>query len=79
MAGIISALSNVVLFAAKTRDELIKEQMESARRTEVLGYVLAVIGILIVIAGIPIAIYRDRKKKARKKPLHTGPNTAKDE
>jgi hypothetical protein len=43
-------------------DELIR----SAQRMEILGYVLAGVGMLVMVAAIPYAIYYDRKKKARK-------------
>ncbi len=43
-------------------DELIR----SAQQSEMLGYILAGVGILIVAAGIPLAIYLDRRKRARK-------------
>jgi hypothetical protein len=57
-----------MLFAAMTNKEA-QEQIDSARFLETLGYILGAVGILVVIASIPMAIYRDRKKKARKKAL----------
>jgi hypothetical protein len=50
---------------AKQYDELI----QSAHRSEMLGYILGAIGLLLVVASIPLSIYLDRKKKSRKKAL----------
>jgi hypothetical protein len=66
MNGLFLTLGSIAIFAAKTRDELYEEHAASGRFYENLGYVLAGIGILLVIASIPISIYFDRKKKARK-------------
>jgi hypothetical protein len=43
--------------------------MRSARRNELIGYIAAGVGVLFVVAAIPLMIYFDRKKKARKKAL----------
>jgi len=43
-------------------DELIK----SAQQSEMLGYVLAAAGFLVIIAGVVYAILTDKKKKRRK-------------
>ena len=43
------------------------EAVRSARLFETLGYVLAGVGILIVVAAIPLAIFLDRRKKARRR------------
>lgn len=67
MNGLFLTLGAIAIFAAKTRDELFEEHAASGRFYENMGYVLAGIGILLVIASIPISIYFDRKKKARKK------------
>jgi hypothetical protein len=49
-------------------DDLIR----SAKRDEMIAYVAIGVGVLFVVAGVPLAIYLDRKKKARKKALQTG-------
>lgn len=47
----------------KKADDLIR----SAQQSEMLGYILAGVGILVILAAIPYAIYADRKKKALKR------------
>ena len=47
--------------ARRAHDELIR----SAQRSERLGYILAGVGIGVVVLGIPLAICFDRRKKAR--------------
>jgi hypothetical protein len=54
-----------LLWGQATRDKA-DELIRSAQRTEMLGYVLAGVGLLLVVAAIPLGIYWDRKKKARK-------------
>jgi hypothetical protein len=49
----------------KAREDLVA----SAQFHGMLGYVLGALGILIVIAAIPLGIYLDRQKKARKRQL----------
>ena len=46
-------------------DDLIR----SAKRNELIGYIAVGVGLLFVVAGIPLMIYFDRKKKARKNAL----------
>ena len=46
--------------------------MRSARRNELIGYIAAGVGVLFVVVAIPLMIYFDRKKKARKKALQAG-------
>ncbi|MGF1583191.1 MAG: hypothetical protein ACFCD0_28050 [Gemmataceae bacterium] len=58
---------SVVLAQAKTNQQRYEELVQSARQKELLGYILGGVGILIVVLAIPIGIYRDRKKKARKR------------
>lgn len=43
-----------------------EDLMRSARRSEMLGYILAGAGIALVLIAVPVAIVLDRRKKARK-------------
>jgi hypothetical protein len=64
----------------KKYDELI----DSAETTKTIGYILAGVGIALLVAAIPLSIYLDRRRKARKKSLqdakhppdHAGPPPA---
>ncbi|MBN9522194.1 hypothetical protein J0H58_27360 [bacterium] len=47
--------------AQKKYDELVR----SAEQSERIGYVAAGVGVLLVVAAIPLGIYLGRKKKAR--------------
>jgi hypothetical protein len=51
---------------APSRQQQYEEAIRAARRTEILGYILAGVAIVLAIAAIPAGIYLDRKKKARK-------------
>jgi hypothetical protein len=53
-------------------DDLIR----SAQRNEMIGYVAAGVGILFVVAAIPLGIYLDRRKKARQKATQAGAKRA---
>ena len=46
----------------KRRDEL----MRSAKTNEMIAYVAAGVAVAAIVVGVPISIYFDRKKKARK-------------
>jgi hypothetical protein len=61
LAGVPSLFGQAVRNQQKA-DELLR----SAQRTETLAYLLAGAGILLVVAAIPLGIYLDRKKKARR-------------
>src|SRR5204863_525633 len=55
------------LFAQAPGDrQKYEEAIRSAQQSEMVGYVLGVVGILLVVAAIPVGIYFDRRKKARK-------------
>lgn len=58
-------------FGAEADNEVIR----SAQQAEMLGYILAGAGILLVIAAIPLGIYLDRRKKARKRSAQRLPDT----
>lgn len=49
------------------------ELIHSAQRNEMIGYIAAGVGIVFVVVAIPLAIYLDRRKKARQKASQTGP------
>ncbi len=49
----------------KKLDELIR----SAKTNEMIGYVAAGAAILLVVAGITLSVYLDRRKKAHQKTL----------
>jgi uncharacterized membrane protein YdcZ (DUF606 family) len=66
MSTLVALMATIVVFAARTRDQEIAHLMDSARWWEWCGYIMGGLGILIVIAAIPIAIYQDRKKARRK-------------
>jgi hypothetical protein len=51
------------------RDQKADELIRSAQRWEMFGYVAAVLGILIIVASIPLSIYYERRKKARQQAL----------
>ena len=53
-----------VLFAQEPPDQKADELIRSAQQSEILGYVLAGIGVLLVAAVLPIAIILGRKKRA---------------
>jgi hypothetical protein len=67
MIGTACAWARVLFLAVKTREAAYKDLVAGARFYEILGYVLGALGV--VIAAIPLGIYFDRKKKARKKKL----------
>ena len=56
-----------------------EETVRSAQRAETLGYILAGAGFLLIAASIPLAIYWDRKKKARKLAGRKPPNESLDD
>src|SRR4051812_29437758 len=62
LAGSPSAVRAQQTYDKQKADELIR----SAEQTAMLGYILAGVGLLLVLAAIPYAIYADRKKKALK-------------
>jgi hypothetical protein len=68
MALFASMFGVVFILAAKTREELFQEQVAGAKFYENLGYLLGILGVVIVVAAIPLGIYMDRRKKARKRP-----------
>lgn len=47
--------------------EKFDKHLRDGQVAEVLGYILGGAGIVLIIAYIPVAIYQDRKKKARKR------------
>jgi hypothetical protein len=57
---------NQPVFAQATYDSQKAEKaMRSADLTAMIGYIVIAIGLTLIVAAIPIAIYRDRKKRAR--------------
>ena len=62
LLGWSSALQAQQTYDKKKADDLIR----SAEQAEMQGYILAGVGILLILAAIPYAIYADRKKKARR-------------
>jgi hypothetical protein len=54
------------IFAQAGRQPTYEEAIRSAQQAEMLGYILAGAGLLLVVAAIPLGIYLDRKKKARR-------------
>jgi hypothetical protein len=65
MSGTITG-GFLLLAEAANNQQKYNEAIRSAQQFELLGYVLGGVGILLVLASIPLAIYWDRKKKARK-------------
>jgi hypothetical protein len=52
----------------KKHDDLIR----SAKQGELIAYIAAGVGLVFIVAAIPLFIYFDRKKKARKQALQAG-------
>lgn len=63
----LMAGDSVLLAQAPNNQQKYNEAIRSAQQTEILGYILAGAGILLVVAAIPLGIYLDRKRKARKR------------
>jgi hypothetical protein len=57
----------VLLAQQSGNQQKVNELIRSAQQAERIGYIFAGVGILLVIAAIPLGIYMDRKKKARKR------------
>jgi hypothetical protein len=51
---------------AAAQKKAVDDLMRSAQQSEMLGYVFAGLGLLLVVAAIPVAIYLERR---RKRPL----------
>jgi hypothetical protein len=51
----------------------IEKHMRDGQLAEALGYILGGAGIILILAYIPVAIYQDRKKKARKRNAPQAP------
>ncbi len=68
-------VDSVLLAKAPNNQQKYNEAIRSAQQTEMLGYILAGAGILLVVAAIPLGIYLDRKKKARKRSAQRLPDT----
>jgi hypothetical protein len=62
-----SRASSSILLARAPKNQQYDEAIRSAQNFEILGCILAAVGILFVVAGIPVGIYLDRRKKARKR------------
>ncbi len=52
--------------SAAEQQKKFQEAVDSARTTEIISYIAIGVGVLVIVASIPIGIYWDRKKKARK-------------
>jgi hypothetical protein len=63
----LMAGDSVLLAQVPNNQQKYNDAIRSAQQTEMLGYILAGAGILLVVAAIPLGIYLDRKKKARKR------------
>jgi hypothetical protein len=64
----------VLLAQAPGDQQHYREAIRSAQQFELAGYILAGAGILLVAASIPLAIYLDRKKKARRRAKPQAPD-----
>src|SRR5262245_50938724 len=61
--------SGQALFGQATYDpQKAEKAMRSADLAAMIGYIVIAIGLALIVAAIPIAIYRDRKKKAQTAP-----------
>lgn len=66
---------SVLLAQVQNNQQAYNEAIRSAKQSEMLGYILAGAGILLVVLAIPLGIYLDRKKKARKRNAQQLPGT----
>ena len=53
--------------------EKFDKHMREGQTAELLGYILGGAGIIMILAYIPVAIYQDRKKKARRRNAPQAP------
>jgi hypothetical protein len=66
MAGDPGLLAQAPKNQSKNQQEF-NETIRAAQQAERLGYILAGAGIALVVVSIPVAIYLDRRKKARRR------------
>lgn len=60
-------MGGAVLYAQAGRNQKeVDDLVRSAQQSEMLGYLLAGAGFLVIVIGIALTIYLDRKKKAKK-------------
>jgi ABC-type proline/glycine betaine transport system permease subunit len=77
LLALASGAGNAAFLAqAPNNQRKFEEAIRWTQQIETLAYILAVAGILLVVASIPIAIYLDRKKKARKRTGQQGADRA---
>jgi hypothetical protein len=74
MACKLIAGDSVLLARAPNDQQKYNEVVRSAQQFELLGYILGGAGILLAAASIPLAIYWDRKKKARERAAQRAPD-----
>lgn len=77
LLGWAATASHPALLAqSRSEQQKYKESIRSAQRAEALGYVLAGAGIVLVVAAIPLGIYLDRRRKARRRAAQQPPGAA---
>lgn len=69
-----SDIAAVLLAQVSNNQERFNEAVRSAQQTEMVGYILAGVGILLVVTSIPVGVYLDWKKKARKRTTQQLPD-----
>jgi hypothetical protein len=70
-----SELAPVLLAQVSNNQEKHNEAIRSAQQTEMVGYILAGVGILLVVTAISVGYYLDWRKKARKRRTQQLPAT----
>lgn len=79
LLALASGVGNAAFLAQAPNDQRkFEEAIRSTQLIETIAYILAAAGILLVVASIPIAIYLDRKKKARKQPGQQGADSSQE-
>jgi hypothetical protein len=59
--------SAMIVAQLQSNQQKLDETLKSAQRFEMFGYIAAAVGLVMVIASIPVSYYLARKKRARKR------------
>jgi Na+/citrate or Na+/malate symporter len=67
LAGGAGAGTPLLFAQAQAQQQKFEEEVRFAQNIERLSYVLVGVGFLLIVASIPVGIYWDRRKKARRR------------